>query len=48
MELFSVSRYSYLDPLGSLITVSFTNDPIKGYNENRRIQKNYGQVNNNH
>ncbi len=35
--------YSYLDPLGSLVTVTYTNG-IDGYQEKRRIQKNYGQV----
>ncbi len=35
--------YSYLDPVGSLITVTYTNG-ADGYKERRRVQKNYGQV----
>lgn len=35
--------YSYLDPVGSLITVTYTNG-ADGYQEKRRVQKNYGQA----
>ncbi len=36
-------QYSYLDPLGSRVTVTYTNG-LDGYQEKRRIEKNYGQV----
>ena len=33
-------KYSYVDPLGSLITVTYTSG-IMGYTENRDVQENF-------
>ena len=34
-------QYSYVDPLGSLITVKYTADDVNGYTETREVQENY-------
>jgi len=37
-------QYSYVDPLGNLITVKYTANDVDGYSETREVQENFVQI----
>jgi len=37
-------EYSYVDPLGNLVTVTYTANDVDGYSETREVQENFIQI----
>jgi len=37
-------EYSYVDPLGNLVTVTYTANDVDGYSETREVQENFVQI----